>query len=94
MNYVPTLESVRGKLARGGALFASDEMAVVLGRVDALEANNKELRERTVDYSNRMSVLQGQADALTADLGSVMASDLRRFVNAPKTAAPPEKETG
>lgn len=37
-NTPPTEESVRGKVERGGALFATDEIRLLLDEIDALRA--------------------------------------------------------
>ena len=63
MNATPTLGSVRAKLARGGALFAHDEMAVVVGRVDALEEELNELGDWwKARYDKRVDTLEAERE--------------------------------
>lgn len=61
MNYQPTVGSVRAKLKRDGALFASDEVRVVMSWADGLE---RVLRTAMVLLMNEHPELVERIEAL------------------------------
>ncbi len=87
MNYQPDQASVMAKLARGGALFASDEMAVMVDAYRALEAERDALkaeRDELADqhYGKMRRALTNRAEHAEAQ-GAALRVVVERYVKHP-----------